>query len=282
MDVTPLQMTDSLPLTCTRLGTCCHGHHIYISAYELARVAFAFELEPKLVRDRHLDQGGTRLRFDGAVGIHGPPSHRKPACTLYDAETGCRVHAHRPLACRLYPLGRQRYEGAIRYYHPGQAMPCLTLCPSVSELPVRTVEEYLAEQQVSEHEQAHDGYAALAYGMVNAAVVVTSQGGGSLPELATYFATIRQLDGDGRAHLLGAAWLDALTIPNLDAKLTAADFVSQHGHLLAQRFHHTYLNDPAPDALTRAAQMYVLLALHLSYAVGAEPAIMAQLIAPPA
>jgi uncharacterized protein len=280
MDLTNLKSSDTFPLTCTRLGTCCHGHRIYISAFELARLAMAMNTTSKMVRDSHLEDGGRLIRFDGPIGQHGPPAHRKPACKFYSAANGCRVHEHRPLACRLYPLGRHRVEGITGYYHPTKALPCLSLCPDVTALPNKTVGEYLQEQHVTEHEIAHDGYAALAYGMINAAVVITKHSGWSLTELATYFAEVRVLDGDTLAKKLTPTWVDALTAPELDAALPAADFVAQHGQALATRFQTVFLADPAADALTRAAKTYLLLALYLSVAVGADPDVMATIINP--
>ena len=278
MDLTTLKTSDTFPLTCTRLGTCCHGHRIYISAFELARIAMAMGTTPRLVRDSHLEDGGRRIRFEGPIGQHGPPAHRKPACTFYSSVNGCRVHEHRPLACRLYPLGRHRVEGVIGYYHPTKALPCLSLCPDVTTLPNKTVGEYLQEQHVTEHEIAHDGYAALAYGMINAAVVITKHSGGSLANLATSFAELRILDGAALAQHLTPTWVDALTIPEVAAGLPAADFVAQHGQALATRFQAVFLTDPAADALQRAAKTYLLLALYLSVAVGADPDVMAIII----
>jgi len=57
--------------------------------------------------------------------------------------------------------------------------------------------------------------------------------------------------------------------------------VAQHGQALATLFQSVFLTDPVPDALERAAQTYVLLALHLSIAVGADPAVMATIISMP-
>jgi hypothetical protein len=144
-----------------------------------------------------------------------------------------------------------------------------------------TVGDYLLQQDSAELETAHDGYAALAYGMVNAAVHITKLSGSSLTQLAEYFSTIRKCDLDARAKQLTPLWLDALTIPAIDATLPAATFIAQHGQALAMQFQHIFLNDPAPDALMRAAQTYLLLGLHLSVAVGADADVMATLITTP-
>jgi uncharacterized protein len=280
--VIPLTASDRLPLTCTRLGTCCHGYRILLSPWEIAWLAHGMNISPRTLRDTRMDDGGTRLRADGALGIHGPPAHRVPACTLYDHTNGCRAHAHRPLACRLYPLGRQRHEGAIRYYHPGTVIPCRELCPTVSELPERTVGEYLAEQNIAAAEAAHDGYAALAYGLVNAALVIADAGAIAHATLAQHFATARNWSGAERATRLGTGWYDALTIPELPVTVPAADFIDAHRQSLAERIQREFLLHPASESLAEVACLELLLALHLGSTVGADAAVMATLIQPPA
>lgn len=277
--VIPLTASDRLPLTCTRLGTCCHGHQILVCPWELAWLAHGMGITPRALRDTRMDAGGTRLRADGAPGIHGPPAHRAPACTLYDATSGCRAHTHRPLACRLYPLGRQRHDGAIRYYHPGTVMPCRELCPTVVDLPERSVGEYLVEQDITAGEAAHDAYAALAYGLVNAALVIADAGEITRATLAEHLATARTWSADERAERLGA-WYDLLTIPDLRATLPAAEFASAHGRLLATRIQGEFLRRADGSAMADAARLEIILALHLGSTVGADPAVMATLILP--
>jgi len=279
--VTPLTATDRLPLTCTRLGTCCHGHRILISPWELAWLAHGIGLTPRALRDARTFNGGTQLMADGPVGIHGPASHRVPACTLYDAELGCRAHAHRPLACRLYPLGRQRHAGAIRYYHPGAVMPCRELCPSVTELPERSVGEYLQEQDLTAGEAAHDGYAALAYGLVNAALVIADAGEISRAALGDHLAKLCTWTAHERVTCMGHEWYDLLTIPDLPVSADAATFVADHGLLMANRLQDEFHRRPPTKALTETACLELLLALHLGSTVGADAATMAILIQPP-
>jgi uncharacterized protein len=276
--VLPLAADDRLPLTCTRLGTCCHGHRILLCPWEIAWLAHGMGISARTLRDTRMTDGGTRLRADGAVGLHGPAAHRVPACTLYDATLGCRAHAQRPLACRLYPLGRQRHDGTIRYYHPGTVMPCRELCPSVVDLPERGVGEYLAGQDIADGEAAHDAYAATAYGLVNAALVIADAGGVTRTALAEHLADARTWSGDERAARLGG-WYDLLTVPDLPATLPAAGFAAAHGRLLASRIQTGFLH--RADGLADAARLEIMLAVHLGSTVGADAAVMAALIASP-
>jgi uncharacterized protein len=78
---------------CNACGSCCTDKRITLSPYEIARIAESLGATTREVLEQHTDEGGTVLRF-GASG-----------CTFKDGPR-CGVHSGRPLACRLYPLGR--------------------------------------------------------------------------------------------------------------------------------------------------------------------------------
>src|SRR5512140_3602343 len=115
---TRLTLTDELPLTCTRSGTCCHGKTVRLNPWELAQLAEAKGLTPRAFRDRYCDHGGIQLCFDGAPGWK-----QLPACSQYAPGRGCSVHSGRPLVCRLYPLGRQKQGAEQSYLYQGSAFP---------------------------------------------------------------------------------------------------------------------------------------------------------------
>lgn len=79
---------------CQGCGRCCHDKRITLSPYELARLARAVRLSTRALLERHTDEAGTVLRFTAKSG-----------CTFL-VEGKCTAHEGRPLACRLYPLGR--------------------------------------------------------------------------------------------------------------------------------------------------------------------------------
>lgn len=264
-----LSADDRLPLTCTRLGTCCHGHTILITPWELALLAQGLGLTTRVVRERFTN-GGTLLRCDGPVGTHGPPARHVAACSLYDAERGCTVHAHRPLACRLYPLGRQRSEGKTAYYHPGEQLPCISLCPTVTELPEQTVGDYLSGQDLAGSEVAHDAYALLAAGLVEAAHAIADhvQTIGR-PELVAYLRELSALPPSERAARLPPAWYDRLTVPTIEAGTGDPSlFVATHGQVLATSLRNEFMVLSGDQALIRAAKLELALAAHLAPAVG--------------
>ena len=86
---------------CHRCLRCCRDKHIQLNPYEVARLA------------RHRDETTTAFREACTEDGAGVSLLRTAdgAC-IFLGETGCTVHADRPLVCRLYPLGRHRtFEG---------------------------------------------------------------------------------------------------------------------------------------------------------------------------
>lgn len=65
---------------------------------------------------------------------------RDPACHFWTGR-GCRIYQGRPLACRLYPLGRVFERNASHIVHPS-----VNLCTGISARPSRRVADYLASQ----------------------------------------------------------------------------------------------------------------------------------------
>lgn len=80
---------------CHACKRCCHKKSIPLNPYEVARIAAHLELSTTEVLARYTHSGGAILRQNDG----------DDAC-VFLTEQGCGVHAARPLACRLYPLGR--------------------------------------------------------------------------------------------------------------------------------------------------------------------------------
>jgi len=68
---------------------------------------------------------------------------RDPACHFWTGR-GCRIYNARPLACRLYPLGRvfDRDRSHI-------VLPELNVCSGLSTKPAKTVADYLKDQDTN-------------------------------------------------------------------------------------------------------------------------------------
>src|SRR5262249_30242634 len=86
---------------CTR---CCFEKVIPLGPYEVARLAHNRGVSATEFLATYTTEAGTTLlsREDGG-------------CVFLD-ERGCGVHADRPLACRLYPLGRIVGANGVEYF----------------------------------------------------------------------------------------------------------------------------------------------------------------------
>ena len=272
---TKLTLTDSLPLTCTRSGTCCHGKTVRLNPWELACLAEAKGLTPRAFRDRYCDLGGIQLRFDGAPGWK-----ELPACSQYAPGLGCTVHAGRPLVCRLYPLGRQKQGGEQSYLYQGSEFPCLEGCPEVLDLPHLSVAAYIAAQDVKRFEAAQDAYLEVMQELADSAFALLLDSGlaasGDRETLRLWRERGREGPGQLQARL-GPEWIDLLMLPELTDDLPdPLAFSSRHRDLLLAKAQESFgALDTAAD-LRNASVLMMGLALHLGRGLGAEPAELAE------
>ena len=272
---TNLTLTDVLPLTCTRSGTCCHGKTVRLNPWELARLAKAKGLTPRAFRDRYCDLGGIQLRFDGAPGWK-----ELPACSQYAPGLGCTVHTGRPLVCRLYPLGRQKQGEEQSYLYQGSEFPCLDGCPGVLDLPHLSVAAYIAAQDVKRFEAAQDAYLEVMQELADSAFALLLDSGlaasGDRETLRLWRERGREGPGQLQARL-GPEWIDLLMLPELTDDLPdPLAFSSRHRDLLLAKAQESFgALDTAAD-LHSASVLMMGLALHLGRGLGAEPAELAE------
>ncbi|MCU0608407.1 MAG: YkgJ family cysteine cluster protein [Chitinispirillaceae bacterium] len=273
-ETTILALTDTLPLTCTREGTCCHGKRVWLNPWELAQMADAKSMAARAFCDQYCEAGGIRLRFDNPPGFKG-----LPACSQYVPGLGCSVHEARPLVCRLYPLGRERRGKNIRYMHQGNAFPCLEGCPNVKLLPRQTVANYLAGQDINAASAAADGYLELMQQLADGAFALLFESG--LAASGDYLTlplwrTLGTEDPDLAAERLGTEWLSQLMLPDISAVSDdTVNFCRQHHDILQTHSQMLFgkLDDSA--ALREASGVMMALALHLGRGLGANPAELA-------
>ncbi len=271
---TTLALTDSLPFTCTRAGTCCHGKMVWLNPWELSRLAAAKGMSPRAFRDCHCEFGGIRLRFDGPPGWKG-----LAACSQYVPDRGCSLHANRPLVCRLYPLGRRRRGRELLYIHRGRNFPCLEGCPKVVDLPHLTVADYVAGQDARPGETAQDEYLELMQRLADGAFVLLLESGLAASGDRRTLRLWRELgkeDPEQLAKRLGPAWIDRLMLPAISDVLDdPAAFSRRHHDMLQAQAQISFgkLSDVA--ALREASGLMMGLALHLGRGLGANPAELA-------
>jgi Fe-S-cluster containining protein len=130
---------------CRACRRCCFHKHIQLNAYEIARLSRHRGCTTSEVISRYTVGGGTALatRDDGA-------------CVFLGAE-GCTVHAARPLACRLYPLGRVALDDGREIFIEHAPH------PETEGVYARegTVEEFLTAQGVEPYLTAAERYYAI-------------------------------------------------------------------------------------------------------------------------
>lgn len=137
-DAAVLAKTDPLQLSCGVSGcgsNCCKASApIVLNPYEIALIC----RESSMSYEDLLDIVDTD-RADGFPLVMLP---RDPACHFM-TEQGCGIYTARPLACRLFPMGRV-YDGMrSRFVLPEQ-----NICHGLASAPTGTVGDYLETQDV--------------------------------------------------------------------------------------------------------------------------------------
>lgn len=275
MQTTKLSTQSILPLTCSRTGTCCHGKMVLLNPWELVCLAKEKTTTPREFRDLYCDFGGILLRFNGKIGWKN-----QPACSLYTDNFGCSVHLGRPLACRLYPLGRQIQSKKVDYIFKGDAFPCLEGCPEVVELPQLTVGEYLKGQISDKFEQAQDEYLELMQDIADIAFELLLDSGlaesGDKETLPLWRKMGCELP-EKLAETIGQEWIDCLMIPEISSDAEdPVRFVQKHKELLLLEVQEKFGALQTNQELHEASVLIIGIALHLARGIGANPESIAE------
>jgi Fe-S-cluster containining protein len=275
MVTTKLSIQDKLPLTCSRRGTCCHGNVVMINPWELVCLAKEKKIPPREFRDLYCEFGGIRLRFDGEVDWRD-----KQACSQYVSGFGCSVHLGRPLACRLFPLGREIQRGEVHYMYQGDEFPCLDGCSEVSGLPHLSVGEYLKVQITDRFEKAQDEYLELMQNLADTAFVLLLDTGlaesGDKETLPLWRKMGNELP-EILTNRIGQEWIDHLMIPEITDHLEdPISFVRKHDDLLQSKVQERFGALQSYQKLHEASVLIMGVALHLARGLGANPEILAE------
>lgn len=138
---------------CKACGRCCRGKLIPVNPYEIASIAEHLSMTTTQVLARYTSNGGATLKC----------LDETDACAFF-GERGCEVHPARPLACRLYPLGRQVTAGGEELFAEVVSHP---QCEALREGD-GTVADWLAAQGAAPFLEASERYVALLRRMVAA------------------------------------------------------------------------------------------------------------------
>jgi len=274
-NTTKLSLEDKLPLTCSRRGTCCHGNLVMLNPWELFCLAREKKVSPREFRDLYCESGEIRLRFDGKAGWR-----EKKACSQYIDNFGCSVHVGRPLACRLFPLGRQIQSEELSYMHQGDVFPCLDGCPEVTTLPQLTVGEYLKGQQTESFEKAQNEYLQLMQSLADIAfelLLDTGLAESGDTETLPLWRKMANEHPEVLASSIGPEWIDSLTIPEItDNANDPVLFAQIHCDLLLSKAQEQFGALQTMQEVHEASVLIMSVALHLARSLGANPEILAE------
>ncbi|WP_299670091.1 YkgJ family cysteine cluster protein [uncultured Polaribacter sp.] len=274
MHTTKLNIDSILPLTCSRSGTCCFGKNVMLNPWELFNLSSEKKITTRAFRDLYCEFGGIRLRFDGK-----PDKKGQQACSQYVDTIGCSVHLGRPLACRLYPLGRKVQFDKAHYIYEGDTFPCLTDCPEVLELPKLSVGDYLKGQEAALFEKAQDEYLIVMQNIADIGFELLLESGlsasGDTKTLATWRVMGNELP-ELLAERIGQEWLDYLMLPAIIDTQHPITFAQNHNELLLLKAQEKFGAIQTNQELHEASVLMIGLALHLARALGADPKSIAE------
>lgn len=265
---TPVQLSDALPLTCSRSGSCCHGNRVRLNPWELHQLAKATNLSVEDFQDRFTTEGGVFLRFEGKS-----MNRNRKACNLYLEDAGCSVHPSRPLACRLFPLGRVIQNNQATYMHPGKTFPCLSECSEVLDLPKMTVETYLSGQETAQFEQAQDGYLEIVQNLADIALgllIETDLQTQATLVLAEWKKMSVEIPADLKSRIT-ESWYRLLSAPPFDEPCDdLAGFLQQHNQLIEETAEAQMNAFRNVDEVFSFTNEMMAMALLMAHSIGAE------------
>jgi Fe-S-cluster containining protein len=147
-DVRPLEGSDPVELTCGTAGcpsNCCtNGPHIVLNPYEIELICRAAGISYENLLDV--------VETDRVNGFPLVMLPRDPKCHFWTGR-GCSIYAARPLACRLFPLGRVFDDGRSCI-----VLPDCNVCAGLAATPARTLADYLREQDTATQIRMSDAW----------------------------------------------------------------------------------------------------------------------------
>ena len=269
MQITKLTTQSVLPLTCSRTGSCCFGKAVMLNPWELLTFSKEKKITSREFRDLYCEFGGIRLHFNGKQDKKG-----QQACSQYVDNMGCSVHLGRPLACRLYPLGRQIQFNKAQYIYEGDTFPCLNDCAEVLELPQLSVGDYLKGQGAKPFENAQDAYLNIMQNIADIAFELLLDSGLAASGDTKTLSAWREIGiepPEVLAERIGQEWMDCLMIPAItDATEDPSIFTQKHHDLLLLKAQEKFGSIQTVQELHEASVLLIAISLHLARGLGAN------------
>ena len=270
MQTTKLTSETILPLTCSRAGTCCFGKAVLLNPWELLNFSKEKKVTPREFRDLYCEFGGIKLIFDGK-----PDKKGQNSCSQYIDGFGCSVHLGRPLACRLYPLGRQIQFDKAEYIYEGEKFPCLTDCAEVLNLPKLSVGEYLKGQEANLFEKAQDEYLVVMQNIADIGFELYLDSGLTESGDTKTLAVWKEIGNEAPellAKRIGQEWIDYLMLPEIESNTeNPMAFAQQHNDYLLLKAQEQFGSIQTLQELHEASVLMIAVALHLAKGLGANP-----------
>ena len=266
---TLLNLNDNLPLTCTRTGSCCYGKKVLLNPWELSQIAIQKNMEIKDFRNNFTEYGGIQLRFDGILD-----SYNQSACSQYLSNLGCSVHRGRPLACRLYPLGRQIQSEKTQYIYQGNLFPCLKDCREVNKLPYLQVGEYLNGQETKIFEDAQDAYLEVMQNLADIAFsLYLDTELASIGDIITLdeWKKLGKLSENDLVEFIGQEWIDTIMLPEINITNDPIYFAETHNEILQEKAQNNFGKVKKIEGFREASIFVMGLSLYMATSLGANP-----------
>ena len=268
MITTSLKNTDILPLTCSRKGTCCHGNLVFLNPWELAQLSKEKNITPKEFQIQFTTSHGIQLKFEGEKD-----SRNKAACNLYIDDFGCSVHQSRPLACRLFPIGRQIQNDKVEYIFQGKEFPCLSECKEVLNLPKLKVEDYLKDQATQLFEEAQDAYLEIMQNIADISFSLLLDTKLAVSGNTNTLRSWREMGFENPKDIskrIDLKWLELLMTPPIIAS-NPIQFTQLHFELLQAKAQEIIDKLTTLEEIQNASILMMAIALFLAKGIGANP-----------
>ena len=263
-----LNKTDLLPLTCSRKGTCCHGNTVFLNPWEIIQLSNEKKISTQQFIEEFTEDGGIRLKFNGKQDHRG-----KSACNLYIDDFGCSVHIGRPLACRLFPIGRQIQNEEIQYIHQGEQFPCLNGCPEVINLPKLSLDNYLKGQATESYEIAQDQYLEIVQNLADIAFSLLLDTGLAASGETEPLKEWRKMGEETPVQLakrINKEWHSLLLSPPIKEVNDPIQFTLQHNELLQEKAQSDFEKLSALEEIKKSSIEIMAITLYLSKSIGAD------------
>jgi Fe-S-cluster containining protein len=269
MEFEIVSLTDKLPLTCTLEGTCCFGNKVNLNPWEIYYLAKGLQIPVSNFISKYCDDFGLRLKFNGIKNKKGYLS-----CNLYQENKGCSVHEYRPLACRLFPLGRKIQSEQSEYFYEKPKFPCFIRCPKVIELPTLSVQDYLSQQKTFEFENVQDAYLEILQNIADISFSIYFDTGlhkNDNRKITTSWKKNARKSSAELFKLIGIEWQEIITNPIAEFSISDFNlFIQKHAEIIELKIEKEISEVKTENDYIELTIKYMNIAYLIAKSIGAN------------